>query len=236
MIRIPAITSEELILSNAAEGGYPPVDKEIIGQVFAGQAEGPLPKENALRLLDAIGISREKAIIANTIMEAKIAAIDVGYPINLKGLSLRGGEESELVENLTDENTMRLEFKRLMLSSEARGVLIAPSLSGARAYFGIRRRARLGHLIICAAYPGSASRPETFAACTMPVTKEVAAEVFKRIRGGFQLNEVMFEDCLRRLSALCEAAPQIESMDILPVVASARNVVALDAAVTVKNL
>ena len=131
---------------------------------------------------------------------------------------------------------MRLEFKRLMLSSEARSVLISPALSGARAYFGIRRRARLGHLVICGTYASSQSKPEAFTACTLPVTKAEAREMFARVKGSFQLSEIIFTDTLRRLSALCEAAPQIESMDIMPVVASARNVVALDAAVNVKNL
>ena len=235
MIRIPALSSEELIVSKAQEGGFPPVDKAIISQVLSGAQDGPLPKDKALRLLDAIGISREKAIIACSVLEAKIAAIDVGYPINLTGISMHGGESSETVENITDENTMRLEFKRLMLSSDASGVKIAPSLCGARAYFGIRRRARTGHIVICGTYPASDSRPMKYAACSMPVTKEEATQMFLRVRSSFMLNEILFEDCLRRLSALCHFAPQIDSMDILPVVANTRNVVALDAAVIVKN-
>lgn len=236
MIRIPALTSEEIILGKSSETAYPPIDKEIIEQLLGGAADGALPQESALRLLDAIGISREKTLVTCTIMEAKLAAIDIGYPINMQGISVHGGEEKELVENITDENTMRLEFKRLMLSSEARSVLISPALSGARAYFGIRRRARLGHLVICGTYASSQSKPEAFTACTLPVTKAEAREMFARVKGSFQLNEIIFTDTLRRLSALCEAAPQIESMDIMPVVASARNVVALDAAVNVKNL
>ena len=232
MIRIPALTSEEIILGKSSETAYPPIDKEIIEQLLGGAADGALPQESALRLLDAI----EKTLVTCTIMEAKLAAIDIGYPINMQGISVHGGEEKELVENITDENTMRLEFKRLMLSSEARSVLISPALSGARAYFGIRRRARLGHLVICGTYASSQSKPEAFTACTLPVTKTEAREMFARVKGSFQLSEIIFTDTLRRLSALCEAAPQIESMDIMPVVASARNVVALDAAVNVKNL
>ena len=231
MIRIPAITSENLIVSKNDNSGYPPVDKEIIHAVIDDSPAGMLRADKALRLMDAIGLSHQKEIIATTILEAKMAAIDIGYPVNMKSISMHEDGETSAVINVTDENTMRLEFKRLMLDSDVKGVLISPSLDGDRAYFGIRSRAKFGHLIICGTYPASEQKPCCFAACTMPVSKAEATEAMDRVQGSFQLNKILFVDTLRRLSALCTEAPRIESMDIMPVVASSRSVVALDISV-----
>ena len=231
MIRIPAITSENLIVSQNDNSGYPPVDKEIIHAVIDDSPAGPLSADRALRLMDAIGLSHQKEVIATTILEAKMAAIDIGYPVNMKSISMHEDGKTSLVINITDENTMRLEFKRLMLDSDVKGVLISPSLEGDRAYFGIRRRAKYGHLIICGTYSASDLKPCRFAACTMPVSKAEATEAIERIQGNFQLNKILFVDTLRRLSALCTIAPRIESMDIMPVVANARSAVALDISV-----
>ena len=235
MIRIPAVTCDNLILSQAQECNYPPVDKEIIHSVTDSAADGCLPAEQALRLLDAIGISRQKEIIATSATEAKYAATDIGYPINLKSISAHDNSLDEAVEDVSDENTLKMEFRRLVLSSDVKGVMLGPSLKGARAYFGVRRSAKWGHLVVCGTFARNESRPDNFVFCTMPVTRAEAQQMFARVKGDLQLNELSFVETLCRLSALCNAAPEIERMDIMPAVANARCVVALDTAVCVKK-
>ena len=210
------------------------MDKEIIRTVLGDAAGAVLSADDSLRLLDAIGIARDKALVATTIAEAKSAAIEIGYPVNMRSIDVHEPDRSETIEDITDENTMRLEFKRLMQSSDVSGVTMSASMAGARAYFGIRSRAKYGHLIICAAYPAQNNKPSEFVACTMPVTREGATEAFRLVKGDLQLSEVLFTDTLRRLSALAAAAPQIDSMDITPVVASAQSVVAIEASVSLK--
>ena len=235
MIRIPAVTSDNRILSQAQEGNYPPVDREIIHSVIDSAADGCLAAEQALRLLDAIGINRQKEIIATSVTEAKYAATDIGYPVNLKSISAHDNHLDEAVEDISDENTLKMEFRRLVLSSDVKGVLLGPSLKGTRVYFGVRHSARWGHLVVCGTFSGTGDRPDNFIFCNTPVTKEEARKVFDRIRGDRQLNEVSFVETLRRLSALCHAAAGIERMDIMPAVANAHCVVALDAAVCIKK-
>lgn len=234
MIRIPTFTSEQLIVSQSADTAYPPVDKAIINEATEGEGAGDLSYDKSLRLLDAIGISRVKEIIATNTMEAKMAAIDICYPIDMKSICVHEEGPAEVVKNITDENTMRLEFRRLMLSSDVKGVLISPSLESSLAYFGIRHKARQGHIIVCGACTGQSGRPQEFCACTMPVGKAEAEAAYERIKGPSQLNKVVFTDTLRRLSALCAAAPQIDKMDIIPAVVSTRSVVALDIAVSLR--
>lgn len=235
MIRIPATTQQNLIMSGGEAAVNPPIDKETIDEVLQGSTSAVLDKEQSLRLLDAIGISRERTLIVNTIDEARVAATDIGFPINMENITLYEGDEKQVIENITDKNTMRLEFDRLMRAPGAKGVLIRPSLFGAGFYFGIRYRAALGHLVVCGTVTSPETKPSGFVCSTLPVTKTEASAILSRVRGCQQINEYIFSDTLRRLSALCSYAPQIEKMDIFPVVVNARSVVALDANVALRQ-
>ncbi|MBR3744149.1 MAG: acetate--CoA ligase family protein [Bacteroidales bacterium] len=235
MIRIPATTQQNLIESQGGSAVNPPVDKEIINEVIGGASSLTLSKENSLRLLDAIGISRERTYIATDLEEARIAVTDIGFPINIKTVSVYEADKSEIVESITDRNTMRLEFGRLMRGQNAKGILISPALSGAVTYLGIRQKEGLGHLVVCGAITSEETKPTRFVYCTLPVTKTEATEIYQRVKGDFQVNEVIFTDTLRRLSALCTVAPQIDKLDIFPVIVSARSVVALDASATIRK-
>ncbi|MBQ9583505.1 MAG: acetate--CoA ligase family protein [Bacteroidales bacterium] len=235
MIRIPATTQQNLIMSGGEAAVNPPIDKETIDEVLQGSTSAVLDKEQSLRLLDAIGISRERTLIVNTIDEARVAATDIGFPINMENITLYEGDEKQVIENITDKNTMRLEFDRLMRAPGAKGVLIRPSLFGAGFYFGIRYRAALGHLVVCGTVTSPERKPSGFVCSTLPVTKTEASAILSRVRGSQQINEYIFSDTLRRLSALCSYAPQIEKMDIFPVVVNARSVVALDANVALRQ-
>ena len=237
MIRIPATTPQNLIVSQSGSAVNPPIDKEIVDEVMTGNTSCTLSKDKALRLLDAIGISRERTLIATNIDEARVAVTDLGFPLNMENISIHEADGREIVENITDRNTMRLEFSRLMRDPGSKGILIRPALTGARSYFGIRHRAQLGHLVVCGTLTQNDGKPSGFVSCTLPVTKEEATQIFLRVKGDHQVNEVIFTDTLRRLSALCSYAPQIDKMDIYPVVINARNVIALDVSVTLrKNL
>ena len=235
MIRIPATTPQNLIISQSGPAVNPPIDKEIVDEVMAGNTSCILSKEKSLRLLDAIGVSRERTLIATNTDEARAAVTDLGFPINMENISIHEADGRELVESITDRNTMRLEFSRLMRDPGTQGVLIRPSLTGARSYFGIRYREGQGHLVVCGTLSLSDSKPSGFVCCTLPVTKEEASQIFHRVKGSHQVNEVVFTDTLRRLSALCSYAPQIDKMDIYPVVINARSVIALDASVTLRK-
>ena len=103
MIRIPATTQQNLIMSGGEAAVNPPIDKETIDEVLQGSTSAVLDKEQSLRLLDAIGISRERTLIVNTIDEARVAATDIGFPINMENITLYEGDEKQVIENITDK-------------------------------------------------------------------------------------------------------------------------------------
>ena len=235
MIRIPATTQQNLIVSKSDSVVYPPIDMETIDNVLKNAPSAVLKQEQALNLLDAIGITRERTLVATNIDQAREAVTDIGFPINMETILLRDGESKPVVEHITDRNTMRLEFGRLMETPDASGVLFRPTLSGSTVYLGIRKREGIGHFVVFGSVSKTDNKPSGFVFCTLPVTKQEAALAYQRVKEDNQINEVIFTDAMRRLSALCAYAPQIEKMDIFPVVVNARSLVALDAAVTIRR-
>ena len=77
-----------------------------------------------------------------------------------------------------------------------------------------------------------------------PVGKVGAQRMIKSLRGykmiegarGMEgVNEALFIDAIRRVSALCMAAPEIEEMDLNPLLGNAREVVAVDARIRISK-
>ena len=232
MIRIPAVTFQEQIASEDVGSALPPIDREMIHNIVDKAPEGELDTTDAIRLIEALGISSEKEILATNLMQAKMAAIDIGYPVKLQ--SYGEGIQRESVDNITDENTMRLEFKRLMLIHGAQGAILSPSMNGKYHYFGIRHKPKTGHIILFGIYDRTQRHPTSYTAFTVPLGREKVMASVKKVADFSQENEVLIVDTLRRLEALCREAPRIIGADIMPTVTGTRSIVATGVSVILK--
>jgi acetyltransferase len=77
-----------------------------------------------------------------------------------------------------------------------------------------------------------------------PVSKHEASDMITSLRGykiiqgtrGQEgVNEVLYNETLRRLSALCKVAPEIFEMDINPLLGNSRQVIAVDARIRIEK-
>ena len=235
MIKTPAITPDTLILSHTREVTNPPLDIEIIRGIIDGCTADTIPSGQALRLLDAIGISRERELFVSNPTDVHVASIEIGMPVSISTVPASEDEMPETVSEIYDENTLRVEFNRMVRSSETQGVMVRPSLIGAKMYFGIRRRARYGHVIVCSICSDGESRPSRYIFCSRPVSQEEAREAYTRAGGSGVVGQIIFIDTLRRLSALCEVAPEIFKMDIWPVVGCKQSIIATGCNILLKR-
>jgi acetyltransferase len=62
-----------------------------------------------------------------------------------------------------------------------------------------------------------------------------AYDIIQGVRGEKGVNEKFFADIVARLSALTEAAPEIEEMDINPLLANGDDIVAVDARIKINK-
>ncbi len=239
---IAKVINSELSLK---EDSQPPVDTKIIRGVIESAVNGYLSPEQVQTLLDGAGINRAKEIVASTPDDLRIGAIEIGFPLVMKVVGpVHKSDVSGVVLNITDEETMLLEFNRMMRIPKATAILIQPMLSGEQLFIGAKREENFGHLIMCGLGGIYVEVLKDTSVALSPVSKAEADKMIKRlkgysiiegIRGSTGVNEILFNETIRRVSALCKAAPEIFEMDINPLLGNAKSITAVDARIRIEK-
>lgn len=60
-------------------------------------------------------------------------------------------------------------------------------------------------------------------------------KIIQGLRGQEGVNEALFADVIARVSALCEAAPEIQEMDINPLLCNMKRLTAVDARIRIQK-
>lgn len=223
----------------------PPVDKTIIRNVIDNSSNGYLPPADVQMLLDAAGINRSKEIVAKNSDEAIDAARDIGYPVVMKVIGpIHKSDVGGVSLNIMDDSTLKSEFSRMMHIPNATGILIQPMLSGREIYIGAKREDKFGHLILCGLGGIFVEALKDINYALSPVSKIEADEMIRGLRsfsliegtrGKEGVNITLFNETIRRVSALCNAAPEIFEMDINPLLGNLKQITAVDARIRIEK-
>lgn len=224
----------------------PPVDLKMIRSVIDSCREGYLTPCEVQKLLDAAGISRAKEMLANSVAEVRKAAKELGYPLVMKVVGpVHKSDVGGVVLNVTDEETLVVEFNRMMKIPQTTAILLQPMLSGTQLFIGAKREDKFGHLIMCGLGGIFVEALHDINTSLNPVSKTEAEKMIRGLRG-YKLiegtrgqegvNEFHFIDSIRRVSALCNAAPEIFEMDLNPLLGNPKQVIAVDARIRVEKL
>ncbi len=223
----------------------PPVDKKMIRQIIDSAENGYLAPEKVQQLLDAAGINRSKEYVVDTVEAAVEAAKEVKYPVVMKVVGpVHKSDVGGVSLNITDDNTLASEFHRMMRIKDATAVLIQPMLSGTEIFVGAKREDKFGHLILCGLGGIYVEALHDITYSLSPVSKIEADEMIHGLRaikllegtrGKEGVNLTLFNEVIRRISALCEAAPEIFEMDINPLLGNTKNITAVDARIRIEK-
>lgn len=223
----------------------PPVDIKMIRSVIDNAGEGYLNPEDVQKILDAAGISRAKEIVVKNETALRKGAKEIGYPLVMKVVGpVHKSDVGGVVLNVTDEETLVIEFNRMMKIPDTIAVLIQPMLSGTQIFIGAKREDKFGHLIMCGLGGIFVEALGDVNSSLNPVSKDEAAEMItslksyaliKGSRGQEGVNEFLFSDAIRRVSALCKSAPEIFEMDLNPLLGNSRQVIAVDARIRIEK-
>ena len=147
--------------------------------------------------------------------------------------------------NITDDTTLSSEFYRMMRIKDATGVLLQPMLSGTEIFVGAKREDKFGHLILCGLGGIYVEALHDINCALSPVSTVEGRRVLIRglraikllegIRGKEGVNLTLFNEVIRRVSALCAAAPEIFEMDINPLLGNSKSVTAVDARIRIEK-
>jgi acetyl coenzyme A synthetase (ADP forming)-like protein len=212
----------------------------------AGSGGGWLNPLSAFGLLEAAGITTATIHTVVNAEGALSAARAAGYPVVVKGAGpalLHKTESKAVFTGLSSEEAVSRAFHALDRRPDVTQVLVQRHVQGGVEMFvGGLLDPHFGHLVM--AGPGGTLVEllrDTSTRLT-PVTDRGAAEMIEELRGkvllrGFRgapaVNEAAYREVLLRISALLEACPEIQELDLNPVIVTRDAAIAVDARVRV---
>jgi acetate---CoA ligase (ADP-forming) len=196
-------------------------------------------------LLRAGGIPAAGTLVARSAAEACTLAREIGYPVVLKGSGpdiLHKTEAHVVHTGLQDADAVTAAYRALSRHPGVLQVLVQPMLHGVEMFVGASFDPKFGHAIICGS-GGTLVELMHDTSCRLgPLTDVAAREMLNELRGATLLrgfrgappsDEAGLLDILLRVSALLETCPEIEELDLNPVLVSPDGAVAVDARVRV---
>ena len=226
--------SEDIALAKANE----------INALLNGKT-GMLATSDALKLLDLIGITRPQERLVQSEAEALDAAQIIGFPLAMKVVGLaHKSEAGGVFLNVATEQGVRDNFVALMQIDGAEGVQISQMESGVEVFIGVKKEGDFGHLITCGLGGIFVEVMKDIQCALAPISTDEALRmvrslksypIIRGIRGKQGIDENRIAETLCKISALLSIAPQIEEMDINPLMGKGNRLSAVDIVVTLNN-
>ena len=209
--------------------------RAIVEQVL-GRGGGWTTAEEAASLLAAAGIPCAPARVAGTADSAVLAAAALGYPVALKALGptlLHKTERRAVSLNLSDDAALRAAFDDFSnrFAGEMTSVLVQRMVpAGVEMIVGALHDPLFGPLIACGTGGVLVDLLADSAFRLHPLTEPDAVEMIDQLKGARLLrgyrgaapaDETALRDVLLRVSELVTAAPEIQELDLNPVMVMA---------------
>ncbi|MFO7997510.1 MAG: acetate--CoA ligase family protein [Bacteroidales bacterium] len=222
----------------------PLADESRIRQIIDNSSDGYLPPEQVQGLLDAVGIPRVGEAVVISRKDAVKAARRLGYPVVMKVVGpVHKSDVGGVVLNVKTDQEVEKEFSRMMRIEDASAIMLQPMLSGTELFAGAKHEDKFGHMILCGMGGIFIEVLKDVSQAISPVCRGEALQmirslkshkVIQGVRGKKGLNEKLFADIILKLSALCEHAPEIEELDINPLLGEGDHIIAVDARISLK--
>ncbi len=221
----------------------PKLDNDGIRNIVKKSKSGLLPPKETNDLLKAAGIPNTQEVVVASEMEMEKAVEKLGFPLVMKVVGpIHKTDVGGVVLNVLSISQAKKEFARLMKINNVTGVLMQPQLNGIEIFAGARREGNFGHVILCGLGGIYIEVFKDVRAGVSPVGKQEALTMISRLkinpiltgyRGKPGINIGLFAEIITRVSALVEIAPEIEEMDLNPLMGSGDQIFAVDARVLI---
>jgi acetyltransferase len=201
-------------------------------------SEGVLVGEAALEMLRAYDFPLVPGVVAADLAAAEAAAADLGYPVVLKIISPEWLHKSDLggvVLNVATTDELRQAYQVLEARFQARppagtleGILVQKQVKGIELLMGLKRDPQFGPVLVAGAGGIYTEVLKDVARALVPEDLEGAGRlletlkvfpILKGIRGQAGVNISALAETMVKLSRLAVDYPEIQELDLNPVVA-----------------
>ena len=223
----------------------PGMDVTGIRKIVDEAGNGYLSPEQIHKLLDAAGIERAKEGVADTEEGVIALAREIGFPLVMKVVGpVHKSDVGGVTLNVTDEETVRSEFRRMMQIKDTYAVMLAQMLNGTEVFIGAKREDKFGHMVLCGLGGIFIEVLKDVKASLAPISNDEAHDmikglrsygIIKGVRGQEPVNEDKFAEAITRVAALMKVAPEIFEMDLNPLLGNKDAVIAVDARIRIEK-
>ena len=219
----------------------PRLHKTIMGI----KENGYLPPDTVRELLSCAGIPIVPEKVSSSKDELINFASRVGYPVVAKVVGpVHKSDVGGVTLNIRTPEHLALEFDRMMQIEDATGVMVQKMLRGTELFIGAKYEQRFGHVVLCGLGGifvevlkdvQSGLAPLSYNEAYSMIHSLRGYKIIKGTRGQKGLNEQKYAEIIVRLSTLLRFATEIKEMDINPLLADDKEVVAVDARILIEK-
>ena len=209
------------------------------------QEDGYIEPALVQALLHSAGIPVVDEFVSSKKEEVLAFARRTGFPVVAKVVGpVHKSDVGGVVLNIKSEEHLALEFDRMMKIPDVTSILIQPMLKGTELFIGAKYEEKFGHVVLCGLGGifvevlkdvSSGLAPLSYEEAYSMIHSLRAYKIIKGTRGQKGVNEDKFAEIIVRLSTLLRFATEIKEMDINPLLATEKHVIAVDARIRVEK-
>ena len=222
------------------------VDVPRIRNIIGGiKEDGYVSPEIVHQLLESAGIPMVPEMVSNDKEKLTVFAQKVGYPVVAKVVGpIHKSDVGGVTLNIRTPEHLALEFDRMMKIEGAVGVMVQKMIKGTELFIGAKYEERFGHVVLCGLGGifvevlrdvSSGLAPLSYPEAYSMIHSLRAYKILQGTRGQAGINQQRYAEIIVRLSTLLRFATEIKEMDINPLLADEKNVIAVDARIRVQR-
>ena len=222
------------------------IDIPRLNKIIMGIKEnGYLPPDTVREILSCAGIPIVPEMVSSSKDELISFAQQVGFPVVAKVVGpVHKSDVGGVTLNIRTPEHLALEFDRMMQIQNATGVMVQKMVKGTELFIGAKYEERFGHVVLCGLGGifvevlkdvQSGLAPLSYGEAYSMIHSLRGYKIIKGTRGQKGLNEQKYAEIIVRLSTLLRFATEIKEMDINPLLADDKEVVAVDARILIEK-
>jgi len=213
--------------------------------IFNIDSNGYVQPQTVRDILECAGIPLVPEMVSTSKEELTAFANRVGYPVVAKVVGpVHKSDVGGVTLNIRTPEHLALEFDRMMKIQDATGVMVQKMLKGTELFIGAKYEERFGHVVLCGLGGifvevlkdvQSGLAPLSYGEAFSMIHSLRGYKIIQGTRGQQGINEQKYADIIVRLSTLLRFATEIKEIDINPLLADDKDVVAVDARILIEK-
>ena len=198
--------------------------------------------ESIQKLFEILDIPSVREIVVSD--QNELDKILISFPVVAKVIGpVHKTDVGGVRLNIQNLSELKQHYQELMQISGANSVLIQPMISGLEIYVGAKKEGNFGHSILCGMGGIMIEIMKDVSVGLTPLSHQEinhmihslkSYPIFEGIRGKKGIQIPKFADIIMKVSHLVQYLPEIEELDINPLLASENEIIAVDARIRIQ--